>query len=156
MATLREKLREFLVQLKSVTIGYDLLTKVEIKIEKVPEEKVSYLDIIGGNLLFTIGGIVFGFGLANFADPALGTAVSVSGSSMIFGGFYLATRSAVATTRAFNNATGVLNRTNEGLHEIGKMPDRAITNTIEIEKLKRRVADLEAKMNENLDKKVIT
>jgi hypothetical protein len=124
------------------------------ELKQLPLQNVSNLDVIGGTLLLTVGGITLGYGLASFDFVALGLALSISGGAMLFGGTWLGARSAHATTKAFNDATDVINEASAKLNDLNNVPIRLDFNVVEINLLKAQVASLQADLKKYLNEKI--
>lgn len=67
--------------------------------------KVNASELVICNVLLIVGGIVLGYGLASFANFALGFALSISGGVMLFAGIFMTIRTLSVVVSAATNAT---------------------------------------------------
>lgn len=67
--------------------------------------KVNASELVICNVLLIVGGMVLGYGLASFANFALGFALSISGGVMLFAGIFMTIRTLSVVVSATTNAT---------------------------------------------------
>lgn len=67
--------------------------------------KVNASELVVCNVLLIVGGMVLGYGLASFANFALGFALSISGGVMLFAGIFMTIRTLSVVVNATTNAT---------------------------------------------------